>query len=360
MKLFTAKFRTGNLDCGVIITPSENNRKFKVEMVTGDPNPVVLKRSDNDSWTIENKGTLNVSDAEFQQLGQTIDAYLDRVYSMKTVVILTDFSDAAFNAARYAAALTHQLGTSDMILYHSYQIISGDKWLPASMPAEPIDIRAKSVKDLEDLKHKLQPLVNKQTIIEIRTDERPLVDAEQLISEQQNAGLVVMGITGKSNLEQILVGSNAIKVARECSAPLLIVPKGAKFEEIKRVVFACDLRRISSTTPVHAIKTFIHALNADLMILYRDQDGRDHFNPDTVSQQTLLHRQWDDEKPEYHYIEHDDIADGIMQFALGHDIQLVITVPQTYHFFESLFHRSLTKKLAFHTTIPLLLLREEI
>ncbi len=360
MKPFTAKFRTGNLDFGVIITPSENNRKFKVEMVTGERNPAILTRSDNDQWIIETKGVLNVSDEEFQQLERAIDECLNKVYGMKTIVVLTDFSDAAFNAARYAAALTHQLGTSDMILYHSYQFRYKTKSLPEFMPAGSVELYNESVKDLEDLKSKLQPLVNEKTTIEIRTDERPLIDAEQLIAEQQNAGLVVMGITGKSNLEQILVGSNAINVAKECSAPLLIVPKEATFESIKRILFACDLRKISNTTPVNTVKTFVHALKAKLVILNVEPKEWDHFNQDTVSQQSLLHKQWDDEKPEYHYINHDDAADGIMGFALDHDIQVVITVPQKYGLFESLFHRSLTKKLAFHTTIPLLLLKEEI
>jgi hypothetical protein len=48
-----------------------------------------------------------------------------------------------------------------------------------------------------------------------------------------------------------------------------------------------------------------------------------------------------------------------MRFADREDIQLVITLPQKYGFFESLFHRSVTKKLAFHTHLPLLLLNEE-
>jgi hypothetical protein len=42
------------------------------------------------------------------------------------------------------------------------------------------------------------------------------------------------------------------------------------------------------------------------------------------------------------------------------DIQLVIMVPEKYGFFKSLFHHSVTKKLAFHTHIPLLLLKEII
>jgi len=123
MNSFTARLRAGKLDLGVIITPLENCQKFKIEMVTGDRNPVILTCPDNKLWMIDNPGKWPVTDRGFQKLGKVIDEYLDRIYSMKTILLLTDFSDTALNAARYGAALTHQLGTSSMILYHSYEFI---------------------------------------------------------------------------------------------------------------------------------------------------------------------------------------------------------------------------------------------
>jgi len=360
MNSFTARFRSGNLNMGVIVTPLENNQKFKVQMVTGDRNPIILTRSDKKLWLIDNPGKLAIANKDFQKLGKVIDAYLNKIYSMKTILILTDFSEAALNAAKYGAALTHQLGTPSMILYHSYEFIPIPTDIPVPEPSGVINFHEESIEHLNDLKNTLQSLVNKKTTIEIRTDERPLFLAEQLITEQQHAGLVIMGITGKSNLEELLVGSNTVAIAKECTVPLLVVPKEAKFENIRNVLFACDLKKVSKSTPVNVIKTFIHAMGAKLFILNVDHNDRDHFDPDIITQQAILHDQWDSENPEYHYTDHEDTAEGIMQFADEHDIQLVITVPKKYDFFESLFHRSVTKKLAFHTHIPLLLLKEDI
>ncbi|MNV56860.1 hypothetical protein D3C71_1491650 [compost metagenome] len=46
-----------------------------------------------------------------------------------------------------------------------------------------------------------------------------------------------------------------------------------------------------------------------------------------------------------------------MSFAEENDIQLVIAIPKKYAFFQSLFHRSLTEKLAYHSHIPLLFIK---
>lgn len=46
-----------------------------------------------------------------------------------------------------------------------------------------------------------------------------------------------------------------------------------------------------------------------------------------------------------------------MDFAEDEDVDLVITIPKKFGFFESLFKRSVTKKLAYHTEIPLLILK---
>ena len=181
MNSFTARFRSGNLNLGVIITPLKGNHKFKVQMVTGDRNPVILTRSDKELWLIDNPSKLAITNKDFQKLGKIIDAYLNKIYSMKTILLLTDFSDTALNAAKYGAALTHQLGTSSMILYHSYEFTPIATDIPMPEPSEVINFHEESIEHLNDLKNKLQSLVSEKTTIEFRTDERPLFLAEQLI-----------------------------------------------------------------------------------------------------------------------------------------------------------------------------------
>lgn len=359
MDTFPVKFPVGHLELDGIVTAFDHHQKFKVEMVTNEPKPILLNRSLNGKWMIEERGERIISDEEFNGLQNAIEQQLDELYGVKRMLVLTDFSVPALNAVLYAAALTRQLKTTDFVLYHS------DEWIlmppTAFAPAGRgfTESPKQSLEKISELKNELEKYIDPETRVEVRTDERTLVTAVNMLVEQQHIGLVVAGVTGKSKLERVLIGSNALDLARNCLASLLIVPPVAVFKSIKKVVFACDLKQVSQTTPFYAIKAFVKALDAILVILNVDRSGA-HFDPDTINEMTDLHQLWDDQRPEYHYTDHKDTAIGIMEFAEKNEADLVITVPRIYGFFESLFHRSVTEQLAFHTYLPLLLFREEV
>lgn len=357
METFSVEFKVGNLDLDAIITAFDHRRRFKVELVTNERDPIILQRSFQGEWSVEQPGQRVISDKGFEELEKAIDKHLYNIYSVKSILVLTDFSDMAANAAKYAAAVASRFKTSEIILYHSLTVpLATD--LPLVNPPVAINFYQESINKLNQLKDEIQPLVPEKTIITVRSDERTLVSAVNMLTEQHHSGLVIMGITGKSTLEKTLVGSNTITIAKECKIPLLIVPAKAVFEDIKRVVFACDLKKVSETTPTQAIKTLIHILRAKLFILNVAHE-EENFNPDTISELAALHRLWDDERPEYHYTDHEDLVTGIMDFAKEYQAQLVVTVPKAYGFFEGLFHSSVTKKLAYHTHLPLLLFKED-
>lgn len=355
METFPVAFKAGNLELDAIVTAFDHRRRFKVEMVTNERNPIILQRLAPGEWRIENRGERTIQDKGFQELEKAIDDHLHQIYALKNILVLTDFSDAAVNAARYAAAFATRVEAGNIIIYHSTSLpLATD--IPFEISSRAIDERDIKTK-LDRLKDDMSSLVSSEITISTRRDERVLISAVNMLAEQLQLGLVVMGTTGRSNLKEILIGSNTTTIARECRNPLLIVPAGAQFEEIERVVFACDLKKVSETTPVEAIKTVIATLNAKLLILNvgDDQD----FNPDMIKELTDLHRLRGDEQPEYHYTQHEDLVTGIMDFAIKQKAQLVITVPKQYGFFEGLFHRGLTKRLAYHTHLPLLLFKED-
>src|SRR5690606_28136348 len=73
--------------------------------------------------------------------------------------------------------------------------------------------------------------------------------------------LVVMGITGATRLEQILIGSNALNMARQAVCPVIIVPPKAKFKKIENVLFASDFKDVKTTTPLAPIKKILDIFN---------------------------------------------------------------------------------------------------
>ncbi|TKC09631.1 hypothetical protein [Pedobacter frigoris] len=78
MKTFPVNFKIGNIDLDAIVTSSEDDHKFKVEMVTGEPDPIILRRQTAGSWNVENSGGRRMSPSCFEDIGKAIDDYLNR------------------------------------------------------------------------------------------------------------------------------------------------------------------------------------------------------------------------------------------------------------------------------------------
>ena len=77
MRTFPVKFSAGQLELSAIVTASSHNHKFKVEMVTGEPDPIVLFRSEQKGWSILHNGTRNIPMSAYTELENEIDTYLN-------------------------------------------------------------------------------------------------------------------------------------------------------------------------------------------------------------------------------------------------------------------------------------------
>lgn len=277
---------------------------------------------------------------------------------MQTIIITTDFSESSLNAAKYGAALAKPLGVGHIILYHSYDNAPLATEVPVAETDTPLAHEG-SLLALEIVEEALKQVLGDaaNVSIELVANGSPLVFGVQQLAEQHRAALVVAGATGKSSLERMLIGSSAVGLASDHKVPLLIVPKEARFTPIEKVVFACDLKQVSHTTPVAEIGIWLERLRAKLLVLHVALEGK-RFNPDLIPEQYTMHSLLDGLDPEYHYTESDDIADEIEDFAEDHGAGLIITIPKSYGFFERLFHRSVSKRLIKASEIPLLLLRE--
>ncbi|WP_214226222.1 universal stress protein [Pedobacter sp. B4-66] len=276
---------------------------------------------------------------------------------MKTIIIATDFSASALNAARYAASLSKQLSVKQIILYHSYELPIATE-IPFPEYQDSHILHEKSTNSLINLKLAIADSCSEDAIITILTNDTPTATGLDLLGKQYPESLVVIGVTGKSRGLTALIGSNTISIVKHSRTPVLVVPNESSYKIIKNVVLSCDLKDVTQCSPVLTIKEFVHSLNAKLLLLNVDHNESQHFNPDIITEQYHLHALWDNEAPEYHYTDNKDVAFGIMEFAKEHQSGIVIIIAKTYGFFEGLFHKSITRKLALNTQLPLLILKE--
>lgn len=276
---------------------------------------------------------------------------------MKTIVVPTDFSLAASNALNYATDMALAINASLMLL-HVYQVPVSMSEVPAVLISADA-LKTSSEAKLKELKKAIEHITSGK--IKIYTEVRAgiVIDEIEKLCERINPFAVVMGTTGTSNIERILFGSTALSAIRNLTRPVIVVPPGKEFGTgIKKIGFACDFRQVVETTPVHFISLVVKEFNAELHVLNVDYRHKE-FRPETPEQSLLLHEMLKNLNPVYHFIEHEDIEDGINEFAEKNNLDLVIAIPKKQKLFEGIFKPSSTKQLVMQSHIPVMCIHEE-
>ena len=275
---------------------------------------------------------------------------------MKTIIVPTDFSETAYNAARYAIGLAGQTGATRIVLYHAYELIVPIPDLPTAVPIVNMDdLRASSMEGLRNMQTQLKPMVPAHITLDIRADNHLLAANIDQVCREELADVVIMGITGGSQLEEILVGSNTVDVVKTSAYPVIVVPTESSFKPVKKVVFACDLRKVAKTTRREPLLRFLDIFKPELHVVNIQKEGREHIRPEENQElDNMLH----DYNPQYHFIDRPNVPEAVTDFAQGLQADLLLIIPKKHGLFDSIFKRSNTSRIAFQTHVPLLSIHE--
>lgn len=275
---------------------------------------------------------------------------------MKTIIIPTDYSPVATNAMHYGIEMAKATHAS-VLLLHVYNIPVSYTEVPVMLVSVE-ELRKNNEDKLAELKKEVEHITSGS--LKVYTEARlgNLSDELEVLCNKIRPFAVVMGTKGTSGIEKVLFGSNTLTVIRHLTWPVICVPPGKTYGNgIKKIGFACDFRDVVNTTPAQAIKDFANEFNAELHVLNVDYKNR-QFKQDARQESLMLHTMLEDVKPEYHFIEHKDIEDGINEFAEKNNLDLVISIPKKHKLLEGLFRTSSTKQLVFESHIPIMCVHE--
>lgn len=265
---------------------------------------------------------------------------------MKTFLVPVDFSDTSKNAARYAAQLSASIQDAEIILYNA-----SDKVVSIS---EGNDGSRKAISDneLKILKDELNKLGS--TDITFIAEEGSFVSNLVKYVESHKVDLVIMGITGNSRLTQIFMGTNTLNVIRHIKTPVMVIPAEAKFSSIKNVLLTSDFKDVANTTPFDEISNILDLFNPTLHIVNVDSEHYIELTETYKTEKAVMVEKLGKFNPEFSFLRIFDFLDGVNTFVQTKNIDAILTVPKKHNFLAALFQVSNTKKLAYHSHVPII------
>lgn len=273
---------------------------------------------------------------------------------MKTILVPVDFTEIAKNALDYAVEFSKHI-QGRILLFHAFHI-------PASV--NEAQVLVISVDELEKTNlerlRELEEYVYKKTGGTVKTESivRAAFAVDEILNltEERQIDLIIMGISGGNKLTELIIGSNATETLRKSKVPVLIIPRDVKFKKPEKIVFASNMHETTEKV-LEPLMELVKAFNAHLMVVNVLQN-REISTPKEAIAGIKLDHILDGIEHSFYFPVNEHVVDGVNDFATKHGAGLIVMIPHKHSIWYRLTHEGKSKKMAFHTHIPLLTLPE--
>jgi nucleotide-binding universal stress UspA family protein len=271
---------------------------------------------------------------------------------METILVPTDFSPAAKNAAGYAVELA-KFFDAKLILVNAFAvpIANTDTMFPLDvvMPLHTV-----ALKNLESFKSELFLQKDDKIDIECIAEMGSAYDVINLVSKKHSADLIVMGITNEAGLiKEHFIGSSAVKVARNIEIPTFIIPEKVKYQPIHHISFACDMEKTGQISLINIVKSFCKIFDAELEIV--NVEGlEEEVSYEKARTSVYIEKKLEAVKHKIVYVSENKVAKGLEDYLESMPTDLLIINPKKHNILHTLFKENVTNELAFHVHVPIL------
>jgi len=285
---------------------------------------------------------------------------------MKTLLIATDFSENSKHAAEYGYKLAQQL-SANVVLCNAFIV-------PAEVPEagmvtwpmmEYEEMLKDSEEELKVLRASLEKL-NKDAgfnpSIHCENDAGTMPAVVNDIVAKENIRMVIMATHGDNGLSQFLVGNHSRRMIEETICPLLLVPETAQIKPVKKIAFATDfLHHEKDLETIYKLIDLIRPMNAELLITHilDEKEHSPEFKKWLDHFLVELSNKADYPNIYYRVVKSTNPERGLEWLCEHGHVDMLAMVHREHNILEKIFTGSHTKKIAGHSTIPLLVIREQ-
>lgn len=262
------------------------------------------------------------------------------------ILVPTDFSDNANNAFDFAKKIARLNNASITLLFAYYNVYD----FAAQSASIMVQMEQTAKKAMENLDNNQ----NNEIQVNHKIIQGSVATAVASTAYREDYNLIIMGTQGASGIMKGLIGSNTAHVIKDSMVPVLAIPSRATYEVVKQVVVSVEwepserkfFERLFQITQhwewphrtLHVNNPENEPSNKNIdqleSFLEKSRPGMVH---DTVSEESLL--------------------GGLNKYLQTSSDSLLVMFSKQKPFFEYLLHKGHIEKMAYHTHVPLLVIK---
>jgi len=168
--------------------------------------------------------------------------------------------------------------------------------------------------------------------------------------------LVVMGTNGTSGIQEFLAGSNAEKVVRKASCPVITLKSSVKLEDIKTIAFASDFGQFNEQA-MASLKQMQHLLGASIDFVRINTPNNFQRDALTIKQMDGLVKQEMFLKSALHVYNDFSEEEGLMNFAEDMKSDMIGMITHGRTGLNHILSGSMAEDVVNHTNLPVWTMR---
>lgn len=275
---------------------------------------------------------------------------------MKRILIPTDFSEMAQNALEYGVELARRSGAG-ITLMHSVQ-------KPISPPQGPVRDRSEIPEENEEALALWEEL---EGISKWVREGHPEI---QEVSERMPSGfpgdeiiktvkegsydLIVMGTKGEKWFSDTLMGTTASNVLQKAPCNVLLVPEKARYKKIQTAAYASALHE-KDPQAVRELMDFL-GQRTEIRAVHVLGKGEELSEDEQEVFRRRMEKVGTGAPSVLDVARGDRIEKALDDYVRENGVDLVAMLNESRNFIQRLFQESRSKRMAFHTSVPLLVM----
>ena len=275
---------------------------------------------------------------------------------MKKILLPTDFSENAYNAAKYAVQLFSKdectfylLNTYTPVLYDNEYLVYS-----STQPTLTEIYRNKSLQGLERVLRRIKRnFKNENHHFEKISSFNLLNDEIKELVTEKEIDLIVMGTKGATGAEEILFGTHTVHAIKKTRCPLLSVPSHYEYKEPKEILFPTDYEAeiLKLLEPLKGIAEN-HSSTIHILHVYFGVS----LNATQTSRKKALGRGLKGIGHHFYSVTEKSVTRAIYDFQEENEIDMLVMVNNKHSFFENLLFTPVVDEIGFNVKVPFLVI----
>lgn len=275
---------------------------------------------------------------------------------MKKILVPTDFSDYANTALDYAVAIAAKAKAELIIIhacdlnesrYSSHKILSNEHHNPTTSDLQQkLTVLKKAIKEVTDIQ--VTTMLYEGNTIE--TILQAVKDFE--------ADMIVMGTLGNTGIATAIFGSKTTAVIKKSVVPVMTIPESIAIKDFKKILIAINNPK-EDLTILEPVFELAKLFKSEIHLITYTGENYDaaEFIEHTRNINAIeerLKQKYSDLKITADHLTGEYFVDTLEQFIQTNDIDMICMITHERHGMQNLMSTSMTRKMAYHTTVPLL------